>query len=100
MLVFRVVVGVGDRQRVCHADLALDLVANFDGVVLAVRADSPGPEEPSPPRYPVLAQGPVEDEGVPTVERDELCRPTRQRLPLCSGDVAVWRRRRAGQLHR
>jgi hypothetical protein len=33
-------------------------------------------------------------------ERQESCRPTRQRLPICLGDAALQNRRRLAQLHR
>ena len=37
---------------------------------------------------------------VTALERQESRRPTGQRLPVCPGDAALWRRRRAGQRYR
>jgi hypothetical protein len=34
------------------------------------------------------------------LERQESRRPTWQRLPVCPGDAAPWRRRRTGRVHR
>jgi hypothetical protein len=59
------VVGEADRECVSESHLAVRLVADIDGVVLAVGADAPGAEQPSPAGDPVPAQWRVEDEGAP-----------------------------------
>jgi hypothetical protein len=47
-----------DREGVCEARVAVDLVADVDRVVLAVGADAPGSEEPAPTGHAVPAQRP------------------------------------------
>ncbi len=51
-----------DREALGHVGAAAALVADVDGVVLAVGADAPGAEEPAPAADLVLAQLRLEDE--------------------------------------